>query len=609
VTQRLAVRHPPRMWLRWLPVDSAVWFLAVLVADWSRYDFIVPDPNTNASVAFALGAVVVNAFGGTAAGIYTHRYVPGSFEETERIIATALLNTSVLVLANIVREPHPVPRGVPVMAGIVAVVGVCSIRFAGRAWETHRRDTNADSMRVIVLGAGCSGARLIKQMQSDPSSPYLPVALLDDDVRKHRMRVSGLEVCGTKSDLASVAALHSARAVVVAVPDPRPSLIREVTRIATEIGLRSLVVPTLAHLMDQTAGAQNIREVNVNDLLGRPPIHLDDRSIESTISGRRVLVTGAGGSIGSELCRHIHRFAPAELIMLDHDESALHATQLTIYGRAMLDGPETVLADIRDSRAISRVFDEHRPEVVFHTAALKHLPMLERYPIEAWMSNVVGTSNVLQAARDAGVSAFVNISTDKAANPANVLGYSKRIAERLTAAAAIDADGLFVSVRFGNVLQSRGSVLLVFGAQIKAGGPLTVTDPEVSRYFITVDEASQLVLQASAVGLPGEALILDMGTPVRIAEVARTMIQKESDPGLGIVFTGLREGEKLHEELFGANEPIGAHRSHPLISHVDVPPLELTGADIALDRFTQHAEARAWMKQTAQSLASHPESV
>jgi FlaA1/EpsC-like NDP-sugar epimerase len=283
-----------------------------------------------------------------------------------------------------------------------------------------------------------------------------------------------------------------------------------------------------------------------------------------------VLVTGAGGSIGSELCRQIHRFAPGELMMLDRDESALHAVQLALRGRALLDGSELILADLRDPDAIRDVFSDRRPEVVFHAAALKHLPLLERYPGEAVKSNVHGTLTVLEMAR--GVEKFVNISTDKAANPTSVLGYSKRITERLTAHAAMINEGNFLSVRFGNVLGSRGSVLTAFSAQAAAGGPITVTHPEVTRYFMTVHEAVQLVIQAAAIGRPGEALVLDMGKAVRIADVARQLAEQAPHP-VDIIYTGLRPGEKLHEELFGSGES-DVRPFHHLISHVGVPPLD-----------------------------------
>jgi FlaA1/EpsC-like NDP-sugar epimerase len=360
-----------------------------------------------------------------------------------------------------------------------------------------------------------------------------------------------------------------ARTLLVAVPSASADLMRRLSAGAKDLDLDVKVLPGVAELFDSRVGITDLRDIDVADLLGRHQIDTDIDSIAGYLTGRRVLVTGAGGSIGSELCRQIHRFGPSELMMLDRDESALHSVQLSINGRAMLDSDDVILADIRDGDAIREIFRQRRPEVVFHAAALKHLPMLEQYPSEAVKTNVVGTLTVLEAASAAGVERFVNISTDKAANPCNVLGYSKRIAEGLTAGVAAHADGTFMSVRFGNVLGSRGSVLTAFAAQIAAGGPVTVTHPDVTRYFMTIAEACQLVIQAAAIGRDGEALVLDMGEPVAIKDVAEQLIALDGGR-INIEYTGLRDGEKMHEDLLGDDEP-DLRPVHPLVSHVSVP--------------------------------------
>ncbi len=310
-------------------------------------------------------------------------------------------------------------------------------------------------------------------------------------------------------------------------------------------------------------------ELSISDVLGRSQIDTDLASVSESLSGKRILVLGAGGSIGSELCRQIHAFGPAELMLVDRDESALHAVQLSLHGKALLDTPETILADLRDDESIRAIFAARQPQVVFHAAALKHLPLLQRFPGEAVKSNIWGTLAALDAAQD--VDCFVNISTDKAANPISVLGYSKRITERLTAFAATQHRGTFLSVRFGNVLGSRGSVLKAFQAQAATGGPITVTHPDVTRYFMTVQEAVHLVIQAATIGRQGEALVLHMGQPISIAGVARRIAAQAEVP-LEIVYTGLRPGEKLHEDLFAYGERERPTR-HPLISQVEVPPL------------------------------------
>jgi FlaA1/EpsC-like NDP-sugar epimerase len=394
--------------------------------------------------------------------------------------------------------------------------------------------------------------------------------MVDDDRAKRNLRMSGVRVEGCVDDLLSVARHRHATAVLIAVPSAQSSFIRRVTSMADDAGLEVFVLPTVDKMLGGVHVA-DIRPVNEDDLLGRHPADIDPVAVSEYITGRRVLVTGAGGSIGSELCRQLVRFEPAALIMLDRDESGLHSTQLSIEGRAMLDNPGLVLADIRDPERMDEIFATHRPEVVFHAAALKHLPLLEMHPSEGWKTNVGGTEIVLEAARRHGVKRLVNISTDKAADPTSVLGWTKRITERLTAHASQQGPTECVSVRFGNVLGSNGSVLRSFESQAANGGPITVTDPEITRYFMTIAEASKLTIYAGAIGSPGEVLILDMGDPVRILDVAQRFATLH-DPPLEIVFTGLRPNEKLHEDLVAAGEH-GECRVHPLIMHVPVEPL------------------------------------
>jgi nucleoside-diphosphate-sugar epimerase len=352
--------------------------------------------------------------------------------------------------------------------------------------------------------------------------------------------------------------------------------------VAVTVCLLHLLGPALHPYRDRSGGLAevlggvgDIRDLDLVDLLGRGRTDTDATAAAGYLSGRRVLVTGAGGSIGTELCRQIHGYRPTELIMLDRDESALRAVQLAVHGRAMPDDPSIVLGDVRDVDMLTALFAERRPDVVFHAAALKHLPLLERYPGESVKTNVWGTLSILEAAAAAGVRRLVNISTDKAANPTSVLGHSKRITERLTAHVARESGRAYVSVRFGNVLGGNGSVLTVFAGQLAAGGPLTVTHPAVTRSFTPIREAVQLVLQAGALGSGGQTLVLDMGEPVRIADVARGLADRaaRAHRRIEIVFTGLSVGEKLHEDRFGDGES-DERPHHPLISQVPVPPLD-----------------------------------
>lgn len=576
-----------------------MWFIAVWAATWARFDFELEQMKVGpTAIAAATAAIVVGAVG-SAMGIYRRRYIVASFEECVALGTVAVISSTLLLVTVSLMASYPVPRSVPVLSGTFALGGMLAVRWLGRTSARRHRKNDTHRRKVVVLGAGRTGQNLARQMQLDDRMPFEPVALLDDDPGKRHLHVAGVQVRGTRRDLASVIARFGADAVVIAIPDPDPELIRDVSSQAALLGVGALIVPRVAELVRNARPAGDVRDLKLDDLLGRSPAHLDEDAIAAEIAGRRVLVTGAGGSIGSEMCRQIHRFNPAALIMLDRDESALHAAQLSIYGRALLDKDDTVLADIRDACAIRRIFDACRPEVVIHAAALKHLPLLEKYPLEAWMTNVVGSWNVLCAAREARVSTFVNISTDKAANPISVLGFSKRVTERLTASIASCVEGRFLSVRFGNVLGSRGSVLESFARQIEEGGPVTVTHPDVTRFFMTIPEACQLVLQAAAVGSGGEALVLDMGAPVKIADVARLLISRAQRNDVEIVYTGLRAGEKLHEELFGSGEVSDCRPSHPLVSHVSVPPLALLNGDAGLGRFTDHSLALRWMASKA----------
>jgi FlaA1/EpsC-like NDP-sugar epimerase len=583
-----------------------VWFIAVWVATCARFDFEVEHLRVGSTVIVAVTAVLANGAAASVMGIYRRRYIVASFEECAALATVAAVSAALLQVTVELVEPYSVPRSVPVLAGTFALGGVLGVRWFARDLVRRRRNSVAQRRKVVVLGAGRTGQNLTRQMKLDERMPYEPVALLDDDPRKRHLHVAGVQVRGTRKDLASVVSRFCADAVVIAITDPDPELIRDVSTQAALLGVGALIVPSSAELVRSTRQADDVRDLNLDGLLGRSPAHLDESVIAAEISGRRVLVTGAGGSIGSEMCRQIHRFGPAALVMLDRDESALHAAQLSIYGRALLDEDDTVLADIRDACAMRRIFDACRPEVVIHAAALKHLPLLEKYPLEAWMTNVIGTWNVLCAASEVGVSTFVNISTDKAARPVSILGYSKRVTERLTAHTASRVDGRFVSVRFGNVLGSRGSVLEAFSRQIADGGPVTVTHPDVTRFLMTIPEACQLVLQAAAIGTGGEALVLEMGTPVKIADVARLLICRAQRGDVEIVYTGLRAGEKLHEELFGPGEIRDYRPSHPLVSHVSVPPLALLNGDASLSRFTDHSSALRWMASEAGVMTGSP---
>ena len=448
---------------------------------------------------------------------------------------------------------------------ITALVMFGAVRALWRRyWEKNRRPEADNCERTIVFGAGEGGVQMVHAMLLDPDSIYFPVALLDDDPRKQNREIHGVRVKGTREDVLQVAKDNNADTLLVAVPTADSSLIKDLAERAREADLEIRVLPSSTDLVGKMSLA-DVRPPTVDDLLGRDPVEIDLESVVDYIRGKRVLITGAGGSIGSELSRQVKGFGPSELYLLDRDESALHGVQLSMEGRALLDTDMLVVANIRDRDRMFELFEKYRPEVVFHTAALKHLTLLENHPEEGMKTNTVGTKNLLDAAASVGVERFVNISTDKAADPTSVLGATKLAAERLTAQMAEQTGLPYVSVRFGNVLGSRGSVLPTFMGQIEQGKPITVTHPDVTRYFMTIPEAVRLVVQAGAIGDPGEVMILDMGEPVKIVDLAQQLIDMLS-PHTKIEFTGLRPGEKMHEILISETE-LGEVKAHIRITH------------------------------------------
>ncbi|NNM45774.1 nucleoside-diphosphate sugar epimerase/dehydratase [Knoellia koreensis] len=581
----------------WAAVDAAIYAVALGTADWLRYDFAFSDIAMRGLLALCLVAVVVHVASGALIGPYAVGHERGSFEETEDLAKSVGVTAVVLIVIVLATNWVTVPRSVPFTGSVLALVGMFAVRFLVRAWRTtNRRQTEANREPAIVFGAGEAGRRLTRSLLRDADSGYAPVALLDDDRTKHRLKIEGIRVRGTRSDLTKVSGKYDASTLIIALPLAHASTIRELTEAGVAAGLRVLTLPSVNEIIGGKPTLHDLRDVDLTDLLGRRPVDLDMAVIAEQIAGKRVLVTGAGGSIGSELCRQIARFGPAELFLLDRDESGLQATQMSLAGHGLLNDETVVLADIRDVERMHEVFASTRPDLVFHAAALKHLPLLEANPMEAWKSNVIGTHNVLAAAAAVGVGTFVNISTDKAANPTCVLGYSKRIAERLTADFARQEPGRYVSVRFGNVLGSRGSVVHAFTAQIERGGPITVTHPDVRRYFMLIPEACQLVLEAASIGSDGEVMVLEMGEQVKIVDVARTLIRMSGRRDIEITYTGLRPGEKLAEELFSPDEE-RRETAHSLVSTVQVPALD--AQEIALVAHVSADATAQWMKHQA----------
>ncbi len=507
--------------------------------------------------------------------LYRRRFTAGSFDEIRALLKAGAAAGLTLFIAGLATG-YVLDQAAKIAAVIipVAIMLMFGVRFAYRIRALALSVPKDQVARTLVIGAGDAGTNLIRHMVMRPNTKFWPVGMVDDAPEKANLQVYHVKVLGTLDQLPELIDQTNAEILVVAVARPSQNMLAEIQGIADTLQIPLKIIPPLEELLEKGVRSADLRDVSVEDLLGRPTVDTNVAEIAGYLTGRRVLVTGAGGSIGSVLCQQISDFQPDQLIMVDRDETGLQHAQLAVNGNGLLSTKDTVLVDIRDAPAVRDVFEEYRPEVVFHAAALKHLPMLERYPEEAWKTNVLGTFNVLEAAEAVQVERFVNISTDKAADPTSQLGYSKRSAERLTAWMAQQTSARYLSVRFGNVIGSRGSMLPTFTNLIERGGPVTVTHPDVTRYFMTIPEACQLVLQAGGIGDPGEVLILDMGEPVRILDIAQRMIAL-SGKDVEIVFTGLREGEKLHEDLTAETEHAVAS-AHPLISRTAVEPVPIT---------------------------------
>lgn len=551
--------------------DALSWVLAALTYFLLRFDLSVSDRVWQGVFAYTAVAIALQVVAGFVFHLYLGRSRLGSFDEVT-LLGSIVLGVSLLAGVFLVATQPVFSRGAAIVVPALALLVMAAGRWVFRAAVGDRPGGGgAEAVPALVYGAGDTGHQVARLLAMSDAPPYRVVGFVDDDPAKRYLRVRGQRVRGRGKDVTDVARVTGAEVVILAITQATPTVLQDLSDRCTAAGLSLVVVPPVREMISGQVQLDQLREFNVADLLGRRQVHTDLSQIAHYVTGKVVMVTGAGGSIGSELARQVNALGPERLVLLDRDESALHAVQLTLDGSGLLDSDDLVLCDIRDVPALSSVFDKHRPDVVFHTAALKHLPMLEHYPEEGWKTNVVGTLNVLRCAGESGVHHFVNISTDKAADPTSVLGRTKSLAERLTAWHAAQTGMPYLSVRFGNVLGSRGSVLDTFRTQIDRGGPVTVTHPDVTRFFMTIPEACELVLQAGAIGRPGDVLVLDMGEPVRIVDVARRLID-ESGKDIEIEFAGLREGEKLHEVLLSGVEE-GAPSSHPLITQVSVQQL------------------------------------
>jgi FlaA1/EpsC-like NDP-sugar epimerase len=518
---------------------------------WGRFGWWLP-------TAILVGVLVVWTF-----GLYGQVWRHASAQEARRLLGATL--SVLLILSGLeLITGRSVPWSVILLGTGVGAFSMGAIRFQSRLFSFHRRELAPGTSRVIVIGAKDAGASLIAEMQRFPGAGLHPVGVLDPDPGLHGRSLLGLRVAGGLDRLPSLASETRADLAILAMSSVPADQVRQTASAAERAGIALKTVGGLAGRV-QAGGLRSVRDLEIDDLIGREQVKTDLDAVQQMLAGRRVLITGAGGSIGSEIARQVARCGPAVLIALDHDESHLHDMAASITDGFVIQ----VLADIRDSVAVQRAFDRHRPELVFHAAAHKHVPILETHPVEAVRTNVLGTVNLLAAAEAVQVERFVFISTDKAVEPSSVMGASKRLGEQLVLGSPTPGS-THAAVRFGNVLGSRGSVVPTFARQIASGGPVTVTDPRMTRYFMSIEEAVQLVLQAAALAAGGDLFVLDMGEPVRIVDLAERMIRLAGfrvGTDVEVQVTGVRPGEKLVEELVAFDEP-SEPTAHPAIARI-----------------------------------------
>jgi len=551
---------------------AAAW----IAAFWLRFNFDVPEQYAALMLERLPWVVVIHAAVFWALGLYRGMWRYASLPDLQRIVmAVGIAGLAVPALLSFARLGFPVPRTVYVLTPLLVAVVMGGSRLAYRAWREGMLIpliAKPQATPVLVLGAGGTGAALLRELAG--GRQWRVVGLLDDDATKHGAAVAGIKVLGPVARVGEIAAHAGVTHAVIAMPSAAHQERKRAMDLCSRAGISVMTVPALSDIVSGRVSVSSLRPVELDDLLGRDPVQLDDAGLHAFLDRKAILVTGAGGSIGGELCRQIARFGPSRIVLFELSELALYEIEREFRDRFPGVPVSAVVGDAKDERRVAEVFARFHPKVVFHAAAYKHVPLMEEdNAFQAVLNNVLSTVVVARAAQRGGAEKFVLVSTDKAVNPANVMGASKRLAELACQALQPAGPMQFVIVRFGNVLGSTGSVVPRFREQIARGGPVTVTDPEIQRYFMSIPEATQLVLQAALMGRGGEIYVLDMGEPVKIADLARQMIRLSgfSEADIRIEYTGLRPGEKLYEEPLADAETTLA-TPHPKLRVARVRP-------------------------------------
>jgi len=540
-------------------IDIVLLTLAYFLTFELRFEFYVPNIFLDILKSTFVFVVLIKIVFFVVFGLYNSLWRYVSIDELFKLIIATTLSSILIYILN-VGFTFNLPRSIVLIDWILSIFltgGLrLSYRVVRRAYQSINQ-TDDNFNRVMIIGAGDAGSMIVRELKNLVNMQYKPVIIVDDDKRKNNSVIHGVPIRNGMNDIPELVKEYNINEIIVAIPSLNKEKLAEIVKIAQTTHCKVKTLPSINDLIDNEVSLKNIRDVSIEDLLGRDEIKLKIDEISSYLEHKTVLVTGAGGSIGSELCRQIVKFKPSQLILLDIYENNVYDLQqelLHLYKKLNL---EVVIASVRDKERILEIFKFYKPEIVFHAAAHKHVPLMESNPQEAIKNNVFGTLKVVQCAHETNVKRFVLISTDKAVNPTNVMGATKRVAELIIQAMNQISETEFVAVRFGNVLGSNGSVIPLFKKQISYGGPVTITHPDITRYFMTIPEASRLVLQAGAIARGGEIFVLDMGKPVKIVDLAKHLIELsglEPDVDITITYTGLRPGEKLYEELLLSEE-------------------------------------------------------
>lgn len=547
--------------------DAAFFIISMVAAYLFRFEFSVSLERIQQIKSLLLWIVPLKFIFFLSSGLYRGMWRYTGIRDFWLLARTSFLSTLVTIFIILyLNRFEGYSRAVFIIDGLLTFLLTGGARMMIRSYYAVYENPRAipgfsrkiDSKRVIIVGAGDAGEKMLREILENYQLDYQVVGFIDDDPAKQGRSIHGVRVLGDVKKIPKIVGKKDIREILIAIPSASGNQIRSIVEICRKCDVSYKVLPGIGELIDGKVSIKMLRDVNYEDLLGRSPVSLDVGSISKYLDGKTILITGCGGSIGSELCRQVIRFNPRCLILLDASELNLFNIQMEIKNTKLSCRHEAVLGHVQDKVLMHDIFKKYRPQVVFHAAAYKHVPMQERNPWEAVFNNIIGSRVAMEVSLEHSVECFVLVSTDKAVRPSNVMGASKRVAELIMQSKQNHVTR-FIAVRFGNVVGSSGSVIPVFRKQIEQGGPVTVTHPDVSRYFMTIPESSQLILQAAAMGKGGEIFILKMGTPVRIADMARDLIRlsgKEPDRDIDIVYTGLREGEKLHEELITEGEDI-----------------------------------------------------